>query len=46
MEFYVIALCGVASAVGYAAHMLKIEKQIEQLNDHIDTQAIKFENKK
>ena len=45
MEFYVIALCGVASAIGYATRMLKTEKRAQQLNDHIDTQTIKFENR-
>ena len=46
MEFYIIGLLGVVSVAGYTWHILKMQGEIDSLNDHMERQARKFEEKK
>tara|TARA_Y100001970_G_scaffold52693_3_gene66663 strand:- start:16115 stop:16252 length:138 start_codon:yes stop_codon:yes gene_type:complete len=43
MEFYIIALFGCVGVIGYAYHMIKMQKEIEVLNDRMDAEMRRFE---
>ena len=46
MEFYIIGLLGAVSLAGYTWHIFKMQGEIDYLNDQMERQARKFEEKK
>ncbi len=46
MEFYIIGLFGVIGLLGYTWQILKMQGEIDHLNDHMERQARKFEEQK
>ena len=45
IEFYVIMFFGLVGVAGYAHHMLKMQKEIETLNDRMDAQLRRLQEK-
>ena len=46
MEFYIIGLFGIVGLLGYTWQILKMQGEIDHINDHMERQARKFEEKK
>ena len=45
MEIYFIIIFGVIGIAAYTSHMLKVQKQVEQLNSRMDAQVIDMQRK-